>query len=125
MTLELAKSLLGFIAPDIIIENFELVSIQEYPDYYTLEFEELESLIPSELLGCDVKLNGFANKLELHTFPQKGKSCYLHIKRRKWLDKSTGKTYSNNYDIHKEGMKATNELGIFLKRNNRKIPNKF
>ena len=116
MTLELAKSLLGFIAPDIVTENFELVSIQEKSEYFILEFKEFENLVPSDLSGCDFKLSGFENKLELHTFPQKGKACYLHIHRRKWADKQTGKTYSNHYDIHKQGMKTTHELGVFLKK---------
>ncbi len=121
MTLELIKSILHFIAPNVVIDNFDLVSVNEYPDYYTLEFEEFPELVPDELSGCDFKLSGFMNKIELHTFPQKGKSCYLHIKRRKWTDKKTGKTYLNNYNLHKEGSKATNELGAFLKKNNRSI----
>ncbi|MCP3923093.1 MAG: transposase [Desulfobacterales bacterium] len=116
MTLELAKSLLSFIAPDVIIKNFELVSIHESSDCFTLSFEEFPSLTPSELRGCDVKQDGFRNKIELHTFPQKGKSCYLQIRRRKWTDKLTGNTFSNHYDFHKDGMKTTNELGEFLKK---------
>ena len=123
MNLELAKSLLSFIAPDVVIENFELVSIKENTEYFILKFEENESLVPSELSCRDFKLNGFENKLELHTFPQKGKSCYLNIYRRKWVDKQTGKTYSNDYNLHKKGMKATNELGEFLKKNNRNLSN--
>ncbi len=117
MTLELAKSLLGFIAPDVVLDSFELVSIQENSENIILEFEEFENLLPSELSNCDFKLNGFENKLELHTFPQKGKSCYLLIRRRKWIDKQTGKSYSNDYNLHKKGMKATYELGAFLKKN--------
>ena len=123
MNLELAKSLLNFIAPDVVIENFELVSIKESSEHLILKFEEYKNLVPSVLSGIDFKLNGFENKLELHTFPQKGKSCYLHIYRRKWVDKQTGKTYSNDYNLHKKGMKATNELGEFLKKNNRNFPN--
>ena len=119
MKLELAKTLLEFVAPKVIIDHFELVSIRETSDHFIMEFEELSDLVPSKLSGCEVNLCGFRNKIELHTFPQKGKSCYLHIKRRKWEDKSTGKTYSNNYDLHREGIKATDELGAFLKKNNR------
>ena len=116
MTLELAKSLLGFIAPDVVTNNFELVSIQENSEYFILEFEEFKNLVPTELSGCDFKLAGFENKLELHTFPQKGKACYLHIRRRKWVNKKTGKSYSNEYDLYKKGMKTTHELGAFLKK---------
>ena len=116
MKTELAKTLLGFVASQVITDHFELVSIKEYKDHFILEFEELVELVPPELSGREINLCGFTNKIELHTFPQKGKSCYLNIKRRKWEDRSTGKTYSNNYDLHQEGIKATDELGAFLKK---------
>jgi len=125
MKKEISKSLLELLAPEVIIDHFELVSIRENSDCFILEFEELAEMIPTELTGCEVKLSGFTNKIELHTFPQKGKSTYLHIKRRKWEDKSTGKSYSNHYDLHKEGMKATDELGDFLKKNDRGRTNKI
>ena len=117
MTPELVQSLLGFVAPEIVMDNFELVSFQENTGYFVLEFEEHKHLVPDELSGRSFKLNGFENKLELHTFPQKGKSCYLHIRRRKWCDNETGKSFSNEYNLHKKGMKSTDELGIFLKKN--------
>ncbi len=116
MTLELAKSLLSFLAPSVVIENFELVSIEEKSEYFVLGFEEFKHLVPSELSGCDFKLSGFKNKIELHTFPQKGKAYFLHIRRRNWVDKKTEKSYCNHYDIHKQGMKTTHELGVFLKK---------
>ncbi len=119
MTIELAKSLLSFIAPQVVIDNFELVSIEENAEFFSLKFEEYQYKLPSELSGRAFTLDGFENKLELHTFPQKGKSCYLQIHRRKFKDKETGKSYSNSYDLYKPGMKATNELGAFLKKNHR------
>ncbi len=119
MTLELAKSLLGLLAPEVVINNFKLVSLEEKTGVITLRFEEFPELVPSILTGGAFKENGFMNKIELHTFPQKGKSCYLQIFRRRWLDKESGKSYCNNYDLHKKGIKATEELGAFLKKNNR------
>ncbi len=116
MDLSLAQSLLSFLAPSEVIDHFVLISISETPDYFVLEFEEHEHLMPSDVANGSVKLNGFMNKVELHTFPQKGKACYLHIKRRRWTDTNTNESYSNNYSFHKEGMKATDELGAFLKK---------
>ena len=116
MTLELAKTLLGFIAPPIVTNNFELVSIQEKGDALFLNFEENKNLVPIELSDRSFRLSGFENKLELHTFPQKGEPCYLNIRRRRWVDKESGKSYSNQYDFHEQGMKTTRELGAFLKK---------
>ena len=114
MNLELAKSLLSFLAPSIVTDNFELVSIREELDSFVLDFEEFAELVPPELSACEFKLNGFENPIELHTFPQKGKKCFLRIRRRKWTDKQTGRSYSNKYNLHKPGMKTTDELGDFL-----------
>lgn len=116
MNLELAQSLLSFLAPEEITSNFTLVSISETSDYLVLEFEENEDLLPIELKGCCYKLNGFMNKVELHTFPQKGKACYLQIKRRRWVDTTTNQSHCNAYDFHQDGMKATDEFGEFLKK---------
>jgi len=116
MNLELAKSLLSFLAPSVVTDNFELVSIREQSNSFILEFEEFEQLVPAELSTCEFKLNGFENPIELHTFPQKGKACFLRIRRRKWVDKQTGRSYSNEYNLHKPGMKTTDELGDFLKK---------
>ena len=121
MKLELIKSLLDFIAPSLVTDNFELVSLDETKDCYMLRFEELTSGLPNNFAVNDFKLNGFTNKIELHSFPQKGKSCYLHIYRRRWTNTTTGENYSITYDLHPEGMKATKALGAFLKTNNRSL----
>ncbi len=113
----LSDTLLSIVASDEIVTHFELVSISENEDNFVLRLEEYSTFLPIELDGKSTKLNGFKNKLEIHTFPLKGKSCYLHIYRRKWSDKDTGSSYSNNYTFHKTGMKATDELGFYLKKN--------
>lgn len=56
MTLELAKSLLSFVAPTVVTANFELVSIQENSEHFVLEFEEYKHLVPVELSGREFKL---------------------------------------------------------------------
>ena len=117
MDLQLSNLLLGLVATDEIVEHFSLASIKETNDCFVLIMEEKLSLVPPVLSGKSFKLNGFENKLEIHTFPLKGKKCFLHIYRRKWHDTSSGENYSNNYTFHKVGMKATDELGAYLKKN--------
>ena len=113
---DLYKELLNLIAPKDITENFKLVEIAESTTTITLYFEELEDKIPEELQGKEVVLDGYLNKLDLQTFPLKDKTVYLVVRRRRWKEKaSTGKSYNNDYDLHFEGMKTTNEFGAFLK----------
>ncbi|MDZ4203454.1 MAG: hypothetical protein U1C46_01430 [Bacteroidales bacterium] len=116
MNKELIQELVKLIAPGIINENFELQGIDEKTDTITIVFEEKQELIPQELKGKEVVLDGFLNPVELQTFPLKDKAVYLSIKRRRWKEKgSQGPTYNNTYNLHRKGMKTTNEFGLFLK----------
>jgi len=116
MTKDLYKELLSLIAPKEVTDNFQLIEIAENETVITLYFEELETKIPPELQGKEVVLDGYLNKLELQTFPLKDKTVFLAVRRRRWKEKGTAdKSCCNNYNMHIEGMKTTNEFGAFLK----------
>jgi hypothetical protein len=113
---ELLAGILELIAPGVISKNFEVTSIIEKRDTITIVFEEKTDLIPKELEGKEVVLDGFLNPVALQTFPLKDKMVYLSLKRRRWKELgTTGKSYSNTYELHRQGMKTTNEFGDFLK----------
>ncbi len=78
--------------------------------------EELAELVPPGLESrSDISLDGFCNPLELQSFPLKGKSVYLKLYRRRWKQKGAKQHFSNSYDIHPEGVKATKDFASFLK----------
>ncbi len=113
---ELLAGIIGLIAPGIISKNFEVTSIIEKRETITIVFEEKTDLVPKELKGKEVVLDGFLNSVALQTFPLKDKMVYLSLKRRRWKELgTTGKSYSNTYDLHRQGMKTTKEFGTFLK----------
>ncbi len=113
---ELLAGIIGLIAPGVISKNFEVTSIIEKRDTITIVFEEKTDLVPKELEGKQVVLDGFLNPVALQTFPLKDKMVYLSLKRRRWKEPgTTGNSYSNTYDLHRQGMKTTNEFGNFLK----------
>ena len=58
----------------------------------------------------------FVIRLELLHFSVKGKSLYLKLYRRRWKGSCNNQHYSNRYDFHPEGVKATHEFASFLKR---------
>lgn len=116
MTDKLTQEVIKLIAPGTINEHFELKRIQENKVSITLFFEEKPELIPKKLNGREVVQDGFLNPLELQTFPLKDKQVYLSLRRRRWKEKgSQEQSYSNNYDLHRPGMKTTREFGDFLK----------
>ena len=61
-------------------------------------------------------LDGFCHPLELLHFSIKGKPLYLNLYRRRWKESSSNDHYSNHYDLHPKGVKATHEFASFLPR---------
>ncbi len=113
---DLYKELLSLIVPREITQGFELKEIVEKTTRITLYFEEYPDRQPKELEGKEVVHDGFVSQIELQTFPLKDKTVYIAVRRRRWKAKGEkGKSYSNSYDLHVEGMKTTKEFGAFLK----------
>lgn len=116
MDVKLYSDLVELIAPAEISKYFDLSSITEKKSLITLTFEERADLVPKELKGKDVVLDGFVNPIELQTFPLKDKQVFLSIKRRRWKERGkTAESYSNTYDLYRKGMEATRQFGNFLK----------
>lgn len=96
-------------------DKFEIVKLKEKKKEWILELVEKKDQIPPEAKDKKVVLNGYKETIEIIDFPFKGKIMYHRFKRRRWIDKSTGDTYYNTYDLHPKGMKTTYEFADFLK----------
>jgi len=107
------EMLKGVLLPKEISERFNIVKITENKNSITINLDERIELKPK----CDKELvsDGFMNKIELQSFPLKGKSVYLSLQRRRWKEKGGGKSYYNHYEFNHEGVKATKEFANFLK----------
>ncbi len=113
---KLLAEIIELLTPGEINKNFEVVTVNEKKDSITITFEERVNLIPQGLKGKDAVLDGFLNPIGLQTFPLKDKTVYLSVKRRRWKERGkTDKSYHNTYNLHRRGMKTTNEFGDFLK----------
>ena len=110
------QSLFKVLFPEIITLHFEITNVLELKDRIEIRMEELAELLPRSLESVtDIVLDGFCNPVELQSFPLKGKPVYLNLYRRRWKQKGTKKHFSNSYNIHPEGVKATKEFASFLK----------
>jgi transposase len=52
----------------------------------------------------------------IQDFPIRGHAVYLHIRRRKWLEKETGRIVMTIIDLSHEGTGLTEEFASFLKK---------
>jgi len=109
-------TLLRSLMPENIYLHFNMASLSEHSYGYEMRLEELAELLPIELSRVDkVVLDGFCNPLELLHFSIRGKPLYLKIYRRRWKASGSNIHYSNWYDLHPDGVKATHEFASFLK----------
>jgi len=103
--------------PEPISSHFEVAGTKEFKEHIEIRLEELAELIPEKLkhASARVVLDGFCNSIELQSFPLKGKAVYLKLYRRRWKISGEKQHYSNSYNLHREGVKATDEFANFLK----------
>ncbi len=115
----LEAHVLRLLIPEDILEFFELKQIIENDDELLFDLIEKESCVPKGLPKEVSALNGYMNETTLQSFPQRGKRCYIHLRRRRWKMKGStdNKSYFNEYEFTSSGTMATKSFGAFLKRN--------
>lgn len=111
--------ILSLLIPEEILFCFELNQIIENEEELLFDLIEKETFVPKAIQKEEAVLNGYMNTTTLQSFPQKGKCCYIHLRRRRWKKKGSidNKSYFNEYEYTAEGTMATKPFGDFLKRN--------
>ena len=59
--------------------------------------------------------HGFHKEITIQDFPLRGKTVYLTIKRRRWLDKTTKEVIQRDWNLVAQGTCMTVEFAAFLK----------
>ena len=112
--MELSLDLLRFILPELLVSHFNIVSHKTEKGTLHLYFEEKKET-PKEEKHRILIAHGFHKELIVQDFPLRGKHVFLHIKRRRWLDKTTGQAVHRNWDLVAQGTRMTVEFAAFLK----------
>jgi hypothetical protein len=103
-----------YILPEEIFTYFTLVEIKEECNKLHFYLEEL-NVLPEAYLGLDMESKGFHRECEIKDFPLREKALYLHVRRRRWLNCSTGEVVSRDWDLVAEGTHYTQGFASFLK----------
>jgi transposase len=110
-----AKDIIKHILPKEFVEYFDLVKIEKSSNQLIIHLDE-KNVRPPEHTDKELESKGFTTPIYLHDFPIRDQQVLLRARRRKWKDKSTGKTYSRDWEIKHEGTNYTNEFAAFLKK---------
>ncbi|PBJ03429.1 transposase [Flavobacterium sp. ACN6] len=110
--------LLKFMLPDFLVDHFDVVSSANTEEVLHLYFEE-KSKIQEEFNTLKLVSKGFQDEITIQDFPLRGKYVYLHIKRRRWTNKTTGEIIKRDWQLAAKGTRMTQEFAAFLKEINR------
>lgn len=81
---------------------------------YEIYLEE-KNIPPTQFSKDKLTSKGFYEEVTVQDFPLRGKACFLKVKRRRWLNETTGQTVSRDWDLVAKGTRMTGEFAAFLK----------
>ena len=110
------------VLPSEILDYFEIVGVEQTTTEIHIHLDELMN--PS--LSCDVHFEskGFMEPVDVTDFPIRDHKVILVVRRRRWTDLRTGKSFSIpiNLEIVCKGTRYSKEFGAFLKETYGDIP---
>ena len=108
--------LLRAILPDVLIDNFEVVNFEKTDSRFDIYLDEKKVQMREDKENSSVISHGFGEYRVIQDFPIRGRATYLHVRKRKWLDKDTGEIFSYEWELSEYDETRLNaEFVAFLK----------
>jgi hypothetical protein len=107
--------LLKLFLPELLIEHFEIVKVEEENKILHLYFNE-KNTAPKEFSSLLLQSKGFVPEITVDDFPLRGKTVKLNIKRRRWTDTKTGNIIQRDWNLIAKGTRMTQDFAEFLKK---------
>ena len=102
--------------PTEIVDNFDIVRYEKTDDRFDIWFDEKKIQEESDAMNDNIIAYGFGDYKVIQDFPLRGRFTHLHLRKRKWLDKSTGEIFSYSINTSEyEGTRLNAEFVTFLK----------
>ncbi|PWG79262.1 ISAon1 family transposase N-terminal region protein [Pararcticibacter amylolyticus] len=108
------KELLSLLLPEGLTELFEVDRTEKKDGQIHLYLSQ-KNEPPAGYDRSDLLSKGFFDEITVRDFPLRGKACFLHLKRRKWIHKRTGSVIFHDWNQVADGTRMTIELAAFLK----------
>lgn len=111
-----AEQLLRAILPDVLIDNFDVVNYERSDSRFDIWLDEKKVQLKEDSRNVNIIAYGFDDYHEIRDFPIRGRATYLHVRKRKWLDKSSGEIFSYDWDLSEfDSTRLNAEFVSFLK----------
>jgi hypothetical protein len=96
--------------PEGLLDYFTLIKVEDSKTQIKIYLEE-----KNNKNNPDLDSKGFYAPVLVNDFPIRGKSLLLALRRRRWINKSTGDYVSRDFGLVAEGTRITQEFASFLK----------
>ena len=107
-------SSIEMILPEGLLNYFEVTQIIKEAENFNIYLSE-KNIPPKEYVSDKLTSKGFFDEITVQDFPIRGKASYLHIKRRKWINETTGDIVFRDWNMVAKGTRMTHEFASFLK----------
>lgn len=113
-------SLAQVVLPTEVLDHFDIVDVERNDTEIHIHLDEKMY----ESLRGDVHFEskGFIPAVSITDFPIRDHKVILLLRRRKWLDTRTGKSFILPLKIAAEGTRYSHEFAVFLKETYGHIP---
>ena len=98
------ERLLRAILPDVLIDNFDIVNFDKSADRFDIYLDEKKVQLKEDKTNPDIISYGFGEYRIIQDYPIRGRATYLHVRKRKWLDKSSNEIFSYDWDLSEFGL---------------------
>ena len=79
--------------------------------------DEKKVQLKEDKINPDIISYGFGEYRTIQDYPIRGRATYLHVRKRKWLDKSSNEIFSYDWDLSEfDGTRLNSEFVSFFKR---------
>ena len=111
-----SDQLLRAILPDVLIDNFDVVNYEKSDTRFDIWLDEKKVMMREDKKYSNVISHGFGEYHSIQDFPIRGRATYLHVRKRKWLDKDTGEIFSYDWELSEfDETRLNSEFVSFLK----------
>ncbi|GAY28108.1 transposase family protein [Prevotella sp. MGM1] len=108
--------LLRAILPEVLIDNFDINRFEKSDTRFDIWLDEKKEQLSEDKYNKEIISYGFGDYRTIQDYPIRGRATYLHVRKRKWMDKSTGEIFSYQWDISEfDGTRLNAEFVAFLK----------